>query len=456
MINDPGSIQRHIYSVSELTAEIKEVLEDQYPFVWLTGEISNFRAPGSGHFYFTLKDADAQIGAVMFKGQNRNLKFRPEDRMKITGFGRISVYAPRGNYQIILEYLEPRGVGELHLAFEQLKARLQAEGLFDPERKKPPPVLPSKIGVVTSPAGAAIHDILRVVDRRYPNMPVEISPAPVQGDGADLEIAAAIARLDGRPDTEVILLARGGGSLEDLQAFNAEAVARAIFACRAPVISGVGHETDVTIADFVADVRAPTPSAAAEMAVPVKAELGAWKDSATRALIDALARRLDRERRELIALSRRLVHPRRRVQDWRLRVDDLTGRLGRAMKHAAGHRRERLAWRTERLRANSPAATTRRAAERLEGRRHALPVAMRLRIRELRARTAELAARLRALNPHGVLERGYAIARTSAEGAIIRSADELDVGQLVDIRVARGRFQARVEEIKADDGETDV
>lgn len=456
MINDPGSIQRHIYSVSELTAEIKEVLEDQYPFVWLTGEISNFRVPGSGHFYFTLKDADAQIGAVMFKGQNRNLKFAPEDRMKITGFGRISVYAPRGNYQIILEYLEPRGVGELHLAVEQLKVRLQAEGLFDSVHKKPLPALPAKIGVVTSPTGAAIHDILRVVGRRYPNMAVEISPARVQGDGAELEIAAAIARLDGRPDTELILLARGGGSLEDLQAFNAEAVARAIFACGAPVISGVGHETDVTIADFVADVRAPTPSAAAEMAVPVKAELRAWKDSATHALGAALERRIERERQALAALSRRLVHPRRRLQDWQMRVDDFAGRLARAMDHGLRHRRERLAWRAERLRANGPAATARRAAERLDGRRHSLPVAMRLRIRDLRARTAELAARLRALNPHGVLERGYAIARTSPEGAIIRSAGQVGVGQLVDIRVAQGNFRARVEEIKADAGETDV
>jgi exodeoxyribonuclease VII large subunit len=287
-------------------------------------------------------------------------------------------------------------------------------------------------------------------------MPVEISPARVQGDGAELEIAAAIARLDGRPDTEVILLARGGGSLEDLQAFNAEAVARAIFACGAPVISGVGHETDVTIADFVADVRAPTPSAAAEMAVPVKAELRAWKDSATHALATALERRIERERQALVALSRRLVHPRRRLQDWQMRVDDLAGRLARAMDHALRHWRERLAWRAERLRANSPAATVRRAVERLEGRRHALPAAMRLRIRELRARTAEPAARLRALNPHGVLERGYAIARTSPEGAIIRSADQLDVGQLVDIRVARGGIRARVEEIQADDGETDV
>jgi exodeoxyribonuclease VII large subunit len=456
MIHAPDSIQRHIYSVSELTAEIKEFLEDQYPFVWLTGEISNFRAPGSGHFYFTLKDAGAQIGAVMFKGQNRNLKFRPEDRMKITGFGRIGVYPPRGNYQIILEYLEPRGVGELHLAFEQLKARLQAEGLFDSAHKKDLPVLPAKIGVVTSPTGAAIHDILRVIGRRYPNMPVEIAPARVQGDGADLEIAAALALVDRQPDTEVILLARGGGSLEDLQAFNAEAVARAIFACRVPVISGVGHETDVTIADFVADVRAPTPSAAAEMAVPVKAELRAWKDSATQALAGALERRADRERRALTALARRLVHPRRRVQDWRLRVDDLRGRLGRSLEHAAGHRRERLAWRTERLRANSPVVAARRAAERLDGRRSALPAAMGLRLRELRARTAELSARLRALNPHGVLERGYAIARSSPDGAVVRSAGELNVGQLVDIRVARGRFRARVEEIAADDGETDV
>lgn len=456
MINAPDDIQRHIYSVSELTAEIKEILEDRFPFVWVTGEISNFRVPGSGHFYFTLKDADAQISAVMFKGQNRNLKFRPEDRMRITGFGRVGVYAPRGNYQIILEYLEPWGVGELHLAFEQLKARLQAEGLFDAQHKAAPPFLPGRIGVVTSPTGAAIHDILRVIDRRYPNMPVEIAPARVQGEGAETEIAAAIALLDRRPETEVILLARGGGSLEDLQAFNAEGVARAVFACRAPVICGVGHETDVTIADFVADVRAPTPSAAAEMAAPVKAELSQRRTATTEALVAALERRVSRERTSLTTLSRRLVHPRRRVQDWQLRVDDLSGRLTRFMDHALRHRRERLGWRTERLRAVSPAATARRAAERLDGYRKALPAGIRLRLRELRTRLMETTARLRALSPDAVLERGYGIARTVLDGAVIRAAGELTVGQLVDIRVTRGRFRARVEEIEADDGQTDV
>lgn len=456
MINAPDDIQRHIYSVSELTAEIKETLEDRFPFVWVTGEISNFRVPGSGHFYFTLKDAHAQIAAVMFKGQNRKLKFRPEDRMRVTGFGRVGVYEPRGAYQIILEYLEPRGVGELHLAFEQLKARLQAEGLFDAERKRPLPFLPAKVGVVTSPTGAAIHDILRVIARRYPDMPVEIAPARVQGEGAEREIAAALARLDARPDIEVILLARGGGSLEDLQAFNSEAVARAVFACRVPVVSGVGHETDVTIADFVADVRAPTPSAAAELAVPVKAELEARREATTRALVAAMERRIEAERKEMSAFSRRLVHPRRRVQDWQLRVDDLTGRLRRSMDHAIRHRRERLAWRSERLRAASPAGTVRRAAERIEGFRRTLPANLRLRIRELRTRAAETAARLRALSPDAILARGYGVARTVPEGDVIREAGRLTVGQLVDIRVARGRFRARVEEIRADDGETDV
>lgn len=456
MINAPDDIRRHIYSVSELTAEIKELLEDRFPFVWVTGEISNFRVPGSGHYYFTLKDADAQIAAVMFKGQNRNLKFRPEDRMRVTGFGRVGVYEPRGAYQIILEYLEPRGVGSLHLAFEQLKARLRAEGLFDAERKKPLPFLPAKVGVVTSATGAAIHDILRVIGRRFPDMPVEIAPARVQGEGADLEIAAALARLDARPDMEVILLARGGGSLEDLQAFNSEAVARAVAACRVPVVSGVGHETDVTIADFAADVRAPTPSAAAEMAVPVKAELAARLAAVSRSMAAAFERRIAAERDRLNDLDRLLVHPRRRVEDSRIGLDDRIGRLARAMDLALSRRRERLAWRTERLRANSPVAAARRAAERIAGCRRTLPAHLRLRVRELRSRLAETTARLRALSPDAILARGYAIVRAIPGGEVVREAGRLTAGTIVDIRVARGGFRARVEEIEDHDGETDV
>ena len=270
-VYDHGSgIKRNIYSVSDLNANIKALLEESFPFVWIIGEMSNFRIPASGHYYFSLKDAASQISAVMFRGQQRKLKFEPEDGMSVIGMGRISVYEPRGTYQIILEYLEPSGVGALQIAFEQLKNKLADEGLFNDEHKRDIPFIPNKIGVITSSSGAVVHDILQIVNRRYPNIAIQVLPAKVQGKGAAAEIVSALELLNRREECDVAILARGGGSLEDLQAFNSEPVARAIFGSRVPVISAVGHETDYTIADFVADLRAPTPSAAAEMVVPEK------------------------------------------------------------------------------------------------------------------------------------------------------------------------------------------
>ena len=271
MENSPK--QPHVYSVSELNAKIKSILEEQFPFVWVGGEVSNFAVPASGHFYFTLKDEKAQLRAVMFRGQNRNLRFELADGMAVSGIGRVSVYEPRGTYQVIFEHLEPRGTGALQVAFEQLKMRLAEEGLFDEQHKRPLPFLPAKIHIVTSPTGAVIHDIMQIVERRFPGMPISVIPVKVQGDGAIEEIVAAIETLDTLEDAEVAIVARGGGSLEDLQAFNSEAVARSIFASRIPIVSAVGHETDFTIADFVADLRAPTPSAAAELTVPLRDRL---------------------------------------------------------------------------------------------------------------------------------------------------------------------------------------
>ncbi|MGD9314599.1 MAG: exodeoxyribonuclease VII large subunit, partial [Desulfobacterales bacterium] len=264
---------RKIYTVSELTEKIKALLEESFPFIWIVGEISNFRTPLSGHFYFTLKDANAQINAVMFRGQQRQLKFEPEDGMRVTGMGRLGLYEPRGTYQIILEYMEPSGIGALQIAYEKLKARLADEGLFDEQQKQLLPFLPQKIVLITSPTGAVVHDMLNIIDRRFPNVTIQIWPVKVQGDGAEDEIVAALDLLRQHPNVDAAILARGGGSLEDLQAFNSESVARAIFACDVPIIAAIGHETDYTIADFVADLRAPTPSAAAELVFPIKSEL---------------------------------------------------------------------------------------------------------------------------------------------------------------------------------------
>ncbi|MCP4022149.1 MAG: exodeoxyribonuclease VII large subunit, partial [Desulfobacteraceae bacterium] len=264
---------RQIYSVSILTKEIKSLLEDKYPFVWIMGEISNFACPASGHSYFSLKDENAVINCVMFRNQKLSLKFEPENGMTIVGLARLSLYEPRGSYQLIFEHMEPEGVGANQVAFEQLKRKLEQEGLFKPEHKKLIPFLPSVINVITSATGAAVKDIINISKRRFANCRLEIVPVQVQGEGAELQICQAIDMVNEHKRSDVIILARGGGSMEDLTAFNSENVARAIFNSRIPVITGIGHETDFTIADFVSDLRAPTPSAAAELALPDKSIL---------------------------------------------------------------------------------------------------------------------------------------------------------------------------------------
>ena len=320
-----------IYSVSELTAKIKSVLETGFPFIWICGEVSNLRMPPSGHFYFTLKDENAQISAVVFRGQYRQARMDLEDGMRIVGLGRLSVYEPRGNYQVILEYLEPAGLGALQQAFEKLKKRLAAGGYFDQQHKKPIPFIPYKISVITSSSGAVVHDIITVVDRRFRNLRIEIVPVSVQGPRAEDEISAAIALVNRRADSDVIILARGGGSLEDLQAFNSETVAMAIYNSRIPLISAVGHETDVTIADFVADLRAPTPSAAAELVVPEKDSLLRHKDRLDRALHRSFLKQVNKLNLNIKQLTIRLKDPRKKIQELWFRLDDLGSRLCRSL-----------------------------------------------------------------------------------------------------------------------------
>jgi len=435
-----------VYTVSQLTADIKSLLEENFPFVWIGGEISNFRVPSSGHFYFTLKDEHAQISAVMFRGQNRNMKFIPADGMRVTGLGRISLYEPRGTYQIILEYLEPKGVGELQIAFEQLKARLEAEGLFDPSRKKPIPFLPGKISVITSPTGAVIHDILTVTGRRFPDIPIEIVPAKVQGEGADAEICAGIRLLNERKDTDVIILARGGGSLEDFHAFNSESVARAIFASEIPIISGVGHETDFTIADFAADLRAPTPSAAAELAVPLKSELIRQRAGLDRALREGFLAYIQNRRRMLADFDRRLIHPQRKIQDFRLRLDDYTQRIIRLTNRLLLLRKEQFAMRKDRLALQNPVNKIRELKEKLGSLNKNLLQYTRTTVKQKSRHIRELSARLHSLNPSAILERGYSIALSVPDGKIIRDASAVRQGHKMEVRVAKGKIHCRVEE----------
>ncbi len=400
MQNREIHIQQKIYTVSELTADIKELLEKNFPMVWITGEISNFRVPASKHFYFTLKDENSQISAVMFGGQHRHLKFAPEDGMSITGMGRISLYPPRGNYQIIFEYLEPRGIGALQVAFEQLKARLAAEGLFDKEYKKPLPFLPKKISVITSSTGAVIYDILKITGRRFPNIHIEIIPVKVQGEGSENEIVAGIQLLNRRGDSDLAILARGGGSLEDLQSFNSEKVARAIFLSKIPIISAIGHETDFTIADFVADLRAPTPSAAAELAVPIKDELVQKCDKCFIALKNSFNRYIEYRRNILNHLLKRLANPKRKIEEMRIRLDDTTQRLIRIFTNSIHQKQEQLLWRTERL---------------------------------------------NALNPKAILARGYSITRRFSDKSVITDSDSVSRGEYLEIILAKGELICRVE-----------
>ena len=392
-----------VYSVSELTAELKALLEDSFTGVWVEGEISNFKHHTSGHMYFTLKDERGQLRAVMFRGSNRALQFRPEDGLAVLVFGNVTVYEPRGEYQISVEFMEPKGLGALQLAFEQLKARLEAEGLFDPARKRSIPLLPRKIGLVTSPSGAAIRDILQILHRRFANLEILIFPVRVQGEGAAREIVEGLELLNKRGDLDVIVLARGGGSIEDLWAFNEEIVARAIFVSETPVISAVGHETDFTIADFVADVRAPTPSAAAELVVSRKAEL---------------------------------------MQ----RVDDLLNRLGSTIQQRAERNGERLQSLARHLKMLSPLEGVRRQRERLREAGTALQSHMAHRLALWRGDLRTVAAKLDSLSPLAILGRGYSVCRQLPDRSIVTRAATVLEGGRVEVLLAEGGLICRVEE----------
>ncbi len=390
-------------TVSRLCALMREVLEDNFAQVVVDGEISNFTAASSGHCYFCLKDENAQVRAVLFRAQARALRFRPENGMRVTAFGRLSLYTQRGEVQLIADDLQPLGVGELQFAFEQLKARLAAEGFFDPSRKRPLPPYPGTVGVVTSASGAAIHDILTVLKRRQTGIRVLLRPVRVQGEGAAAEISAAIADLNRHGEADVLIVGRGGGSLEDLWAFNEESTARAIFASAIPVISAVGHEVDVTIADLVADLRAATPSAAAEIVAKGRLELESHLDHLILRLCGRMNDRLTLLRERVAGLERRLRSPRQMVSQWRERQSELERRLVRAMAHA--HREK-------------------------EGR--------------LRA----LAGRLDALSPLNTLSRGYSIAFAQKSGKAVTDASALSPGDRLCIRFSSGSARATVEEIE--------
>jgi exodeoxyribonuclease VII large subunit len=443
-----GNQSRPVYTVSELTRTIKRILEQEFPLVWLTGEISNLSIPASGHHYFTLKDHGAQISAVVFKGPAARLKFRLENGLALVGLGRLSVYAPRGTYQIIFEHLEPHGVGALQLDFEQLKQKLIDEGLFDDGHKKQLPWLPRKVHLITSPTGAVVHDTIRIIQRRFPNMPITLIPASVQGSQAEAEIIAALEILNRQKDAQVAILARGGGSLEDLQPFNSEGLARAIFASKVPIVSAVGHETDVTIADFVADLRASTPSAAAEIVVPLKAQLQARCQELTSRLVGRIKSATVFHRQALERLSHRLRDPQRQIQDLRLRLDDMDQRLRRAFQHSMEKRRTAWHQLEMRLRRVPMHGNLQIFYEKIEQLNYILLKNMNNIIYKNRILYHGCMLQMKALNPLNVLRRGYSITRTLPAGQVVKTAQRVRIDQRVEIQLSSGALRCRVEEKK--------
>ncbi|MBN1827865.1 MAG: exodeoxyribonuclease VII large subunit [Deltaproteobacteria bacterium] len=433
-----------ILTVTELTANIKVLLETSFGILWVAGEVSNLRRPASGHSYFTLKDADSQIRAVLFRQSALSVGFGIEDGMEVVCRGRLSLYHPRGEYQIVVDAIEPRGLGALQKAFEQLKEKLAKEGLFEAARKRPIPFLPRQIGVVTSPSGAAIRDILTITGRRFPSIDVLIAPVRVQGREAAPEIVEGLRLLNRVDDVDVIILARGGGSLEDLHPFNDERVARAIVSLRIPVISAVGHEIDFTIADFAADLRAPTPSAAAELAVPNSKELAERLESMKRRVCIGERRIRERALESMRDARTRMRDPRRTIEDLRLETDDYSGRLTVAWTRSIALRQDIMQRETAGLFRLRPLLRIAELRNRLEGQKGMLKQATAFFYASLRKHLALKAAVLDNLSPLAVLRRGYGIVTRAPGGAVVTDARTLEQEESVSVKLARGSFGARV------------
>ncbi len=436
-----------VFTVSELNTRIKVLLESNYRFVWVKGEISNFRIPASGHYYFTLKDEQSQIRAVFFRAQHRHLKFIPEDGLQVICQGRISVYEPRGEYQLIVEIMEPQGRGALQLAFEQLKRKLEAEGLFDAQHKLRLPFCPQSIAVVTSPTGAAIRDIMKILQRSPYPLAITLLPVRVQGEEASGEITAAIETanaLQARFGWELMIVGRGGGSVEDLWAFNEENVARAVFASRIPVISAVGHEIDFTICDLVADLRAPTPTAAAEWIVlrleNMHRELSRHRDQMLRTIVH----RIDYQKQRLHFLDKRLVDPKRRLQDLRLLVDDRLERLQLAFTRYLERLRTNHSHLSKRLLLVQPTKAIQQYQSTLNQVCRDLTLGYRQRMENRRFQLQELTSRLQSLSPLAVLARGYSICYRIADRTIIRKASDARPGEEVLIQLSEGALECTV------------
>lgn len=444
--------EKTILSVSRLTSLLRELLEENFRQVWVEGEVSNVSIPSSGHHYFSLKDGGAQLRCVMFKGAARNLKFRLADGTALIARGRVSVYDQRGEYQLICEYLEPAGLGALQAAFQQLKDRLGREGLFDQGRKRPLPLFPRRLGVITSATGAAIHDILTVLRRRFASLEILLYPVRVQGAGAALEIARAVEEMNRLKLADVLIVGRGGGSLEDLWAFNEETLARAVVRSTIPVISAVGHETDWTICDFVADLRAPTPSAAAELVMASADELRGRVEALEHRLRLAMETRLSSLEARVASLRRLVADPSAALGHLSQRVDDLSSRLEQALNHGVIRLQDRFGRLESLLIQHSPLGRLEHLRQQLllltsQGERFLL-----LHLEGNKQAFSAATARLEVLSPLATLSRGYAIATAVRCGQVVRDATGLEAGELVDLTLRHGGARCRVEQVRLSDG----
>ncbi len=438
---------REVYTVARLNREARALLESGFPMLWLEGEISNLARPASGHLYFSLKDAQAQVRCALFRQYTRGLGVALRDGLHVLLRGRVSLYEGRGEFQVIVEHVEDAREGMLRRAFEALKARLAAEGLFDSAHKRPLPRLPRRIGLITSPSGAVLHDIVTTLRRRFPAIAILLYPVPVQGEGAAEKIAAAIRLAGERRDCDALILARGGGSLEDLWAFNEESVARAIYACPIPIVCGVGHEVDFTIADFVADARAPTPTAAAELLSPDWQEWAARLRVLEARLLRLVQDRLRRDAQHLDWLAARLVHPHQRLQLLANRLATLEAQLAHRLHAHLQHKRMRLNALHLRLQQRAPYARLRALAPHLGHLQERLRRGMHASLERARERLRAVSHTLDALSPLATLARGYAIVQR-ADGAVVRHAGEVRVGEALRARLAHGELGCRVEDVR--------
>ncbi len=438
--------QRFIYSISQLSTEAKELLEGTFPLIWVEGELSNFSSPNSGHWYFSLKDNQSQIRGAMFRMRNMHIPFQPKNGLQVLIRARVSLYTARGDFQLIVEHMEEAGDGALRRAYEQLKSQLQREGLFESRDKQKIPAHPQRIGIITSPTGAAIRDILHTLKRRAPSIPITIYPAAVQGEQAPEQLIDALQQAIDEKRCDTLIIGRGGGSMEDLWAFNNEALARAIYHSPIPVISAVGHEIDHTICDFVADQRAPTPSAAAEMASPDHAVWQQQLQQIKQRLARSALNQITPRQQQLSWLRQRLRHPQQLIIEQSQQIDDREQQLNRLIKQTINQKQQQLEWLTARIQQKSPSHQLAHYQHHFEQLRERLNNSGKQQLSERKQRLRQQAHQLNAVSPLATLSRGYSIVTDPQDGTVIQSSEQVNAGDKINIQLNKGRISATIEQ----------